>query len=95
MNRTIILADTPAAFWQRTMLMRSLERMGRCLFTTFEDMLEDYYKNNGLYDAIQQALYYGRLDARHEAAAQPRQPARWSSTWGTCGAVRCKRRFPS
>lgn len=45
--------DTAATFWQKTTLMASLAGDPTALPADFEDMLEAYYMNNGLYDAIQ------------------------------------------
>ena len=52
--------DTAATFWQKTTLMASLAGNPSALPADFEDMLEAYYMNNGLYDAIQ--AYMGAND---------------------------------
>lgn len=48
--------DTAATFWQKTTLMASLAGDPTALPADFEDMLEAYYMNNGLYDAIQEYM---------------------------------------
>lgn len=48
--------DTAATFWQKTTLMASLAGNPEALPADFEDMLEAYYMNNGLYDAIQEYM---------------------------------------
>ena len=60
MARLNQFGDTAATFWQKTTLMASLAGNPSALPTDFEDMLEAYYMNNGLYDAIQ--AYMGAND---------------------------------
>lgn len=48
--------DTAQTFWQRVTLMASLAGDPTALPADFEDMLEAYYMNNGLYDSIQAYL---------------------------------------
>lgn len=48
--------DTPQTYWQRASLMSSLSQGATDVPAHFEDMLEAYYMNNGLYDALQQYL---------------------------------------
>lgn len=60
MARLNQFGDTAQTFWQKTTLMASLAGTPTALPADFEDMLENYYMNNGLYDAIQ--AYMGAND---------------------------------
>ena len=60
MARLNQFGDTAQTFWQKTSLMASLAGTPTALPADFEDMLESYYMNNGLYDAIQ--AYMGDND---------------------------------
>ena len=53
MARINTFGDSAATFWQKTTLMASLASDPTALPADFEDMLEAYYMNNGLYDTIQ------------------------------------------
>ncbi len=53
MARLNQFGDTAQTFWQKTTLMASLAGVPTALPADFEDMLEAYYMNNGLYDSIQ------------------------------------------
>lgn len=51
----MILPDTPQAYWQRQALIEAMGLEATPL--QYDQMLEAYYRNNGLYQAVQLALY--------------------------------------
>jgi len=56
-----VFGDTAQSYWQKVTLMMSLANASSFNSWDFEDMLDAYYLNNGLYDTVQQALYEGAI----------------------------------
>lgn len=58
---TAVFGDTAQSYWQKVTLMMSLASASSFNPWDFEDMLDAYYLNNGLYDTVQQSLYEGAI----------------------------------